>query len=142
MRREKRTQVDEAARLHPNEWSSVEVRVLDLSANGFRAECDARVTLGNAVTLEVEGVGPVVARVTWTRGNRFGAKFDAPTDVSDCAWPAVSDQIVLSRMLFERAEARQSGQFGQELELRRKILNGLPVRPIAGAEPRRGKAAP
>ena len=136
MRRERRTQVDEPARLHPNDWSSIEIRVLDLSENGFRAECDARVTVGTPVTLEVDGIGPVHARVTWRRGNRFGAKFDAPADISACGWAPLCQQVVLSRMLLERAQARQSGAFGHELELRRKILDGLPVHPVAGAEPR------
>jgi hypothetical protein len=133
--------VDEAARLHPNSWSSLEVRVLDLSANGFRAECEARVTLGSAVTLEVPGVGQVNAHVTWRRGDRFGAKFDAPADVAQCDWAPICEQKVLSRMLIERAEARETGQFGHELELRRKILANLPVQAVAGAEPRRRKAA-
>lgn len=140
MRREKRTAVDEAARLHPNSWSSLEVRVLDMSANGFRAECEARVAVGSPVALEVEGLGRLHAHVTWRRGQRFGAKFDRPTDISQCGWTAVPQQVVLSRMLIDRAEAAQTGQFGQELELRRKILHGLPVRPVAGAEPGRSKA--
>ncbi len=141
MRREKRTQVDEAARLHPNDWSSLEVRVLDLSSNGFRAQCEARVTVGSPVALDIAGIGRVNAHVTWRRGTRFGAKFDQPADIAACAWAPVPQQIVLSRMLVDRAEANQTGQFGQELELRRKILSGLPVRAVAGAEPRGSGAA-
>ena len=141
MRREKRTQLDEAARLHPNSWSSIEVRVLDLSPNGFRAESEARVTVASLVTLEVDGIGPLQARVTWRRGNRFGAKFDRPAEVAACGWVPICDQTILSRMLVDRAQARQSGQFGQELELRRKILEGLTFRAVPGAEPGRGRAA-
>lgn len=140
MRREKRTQLNEAARLHPNSWSSIEVRVLDLSSNGFRAECEARVTVGSPVTLEVDGIGPVGAHVSWRRGNRFGAKFDVTPDMSACAWAPLCAQVVLSRMLIERAAARQTGSFGQELELRRKILEGLPIHSVAGAEPSGRKA--
>lgn len=117
------------------------MRVLDLSSNGFRAECEARVVVGSPVTLEIDGIGPVNAHVTWRRGNRFGAKFDVSTDISGCAWSPVCEQVVLSRMLIERAQARQTGQFGQELELRRKILEGLPVQAVTGAEPARRKAA-
>lgn len=135
MRREKRTQVNEAARLHPNDWSSLEVRVLDVSASGFRAECEARVMVGSAVKLEIEGLGPVEARVTWRRGERFGAKFEVPIDMSRCTWSPVCEQIMLSRMLVDRAAARRSGAYGSELELRRKILDSLPVRPVRGAEP-------
>ena len=137
VRREKRTQVDEAARLSPNHWSSIEVRVLDISPNGFRAECDARILIGTAVTLQIEGVGPLNAHVTWRRGERFGAKFDLPADLTGCAWSPVCDQIVLSRLLIDRATARGADAFGSELELRRKILESLPVRPVRGAEPGR-----
>lgn len=132
--------MDEAARLHPNSWSSVEVRVLDISTNGFRAQCEARVMVGSSVTLEVAGLGPLRAHVTWRRGERFGAKFDQPVDVSRCGWTALCDQIVLSRMLVDRALANQSGAVGCELELKRKILDNLPIRPVRGAEPRRKRA--
>jgi hypothetical protein len=142
VRREKRTQVNEAARLHPNEWSSIEVRVLDVSASGFRAECEARVMVGGLVKIEIEGLGPVEARVSWRRAERFGAKFEAPIDMSRCTWAPVCEQIVLSRMLVDRAAARRSGSFGSELELRRKILDGLPVRPVRGAEPTGRRALP
>ncbi len=137
MRREKRTEIDEAARLHPNNWSSLEVRVLDISQGGFRAECEARVVAGSPVTLEVPGVGPANAHVTWRRGNRFGAKFDQPLEMDRCVWSPLCDQVVLSRMLVERATAHQSGAFGHELEWKRRILESLPIRPLAGAEPTR-----
>jgi hypothetical protein len=142
VRREKRTQVNEPARLHPNSWSSLEVRVLDISTNGFRAECDARITVGSSVALEIEGIGAVHAHVTWRRGQRFGAKFDQPVDMAPCTWAPVCDQVVLSRMLVDRALAREAGAYGSELELRRKILEGLPVRPVRGAEPARRRALP
>ena len=142
MRREKRTQVDEAARLHPNDWSSIEVRVLDISASGFRAECDARILVGTAVTLQVEGVGPLRAHVTWRRNERFGAKFDLPADLAGCQWDPVCDQIMLSRLLVDRALARGTDAFGSELELKRKILEGLPVLPVCGAEPSRRRPHP
>lgn len=137
MRREKRTQVDETARLHPNSWSSVEVRVLDISPNGFRAQCEARVLVGSAVSLEVDGVGPVRAHITWRCGDRLGAQFDHPADMGSCTWTPVCDQVVLARMLLDRARARSEGAYGEELELRRKILEALPTRPIRGAEPGR-----
>lgn len=135
MRQEERTPLDEPARLHPNSWSSLEVRVLDLSPSGFKAECEARVTVGNCVTLEVPGVGLCYASVTWRRGNRFGAKFADQIDLSDCGWSPVSREAALARMLVERARARRTGQFAAELELRRKILDGLPVRRGREAEP-------
>jgi len=133
VRQEKRTEIDETARLHPNSWSSLEVRVLDLSAGGFRAQCEARVIVGSPVKIEIEGIGPVNAHVTWRRGDRIGAKFDSPIDLSRCRWSALREEIVLSRMLVERARANQAGAFGQELELRRKILESLPVKRLPAA---------
>ena len=132
MRREKRLPLDEPARLHPNEWSSLEVRVLDLSKNGFRAECEARVTVGSCVTLELPGVGSELAYVTWRRGDRFGAKFRQPVEVERCGWSSISDHAILARMLVERAAARAVGQYGAEFELRRKILGNLPMVRVNG----------
>lgn len=137
MRREKRTEIDATARLHPNDWSSLEVRVLDVSAHGFRAESDARILAGSVVGLDVPGIGAAYAHVTWRRGSRFGAKFDVPIDPARCQWEPLCRQVVLARMLVDRACASRSGAFGNELELKRKILDGLPVRAVAGAEPKR-----
>ncbi len=132
MRREKRLALDEPARLHPNEWSSLEVRVLDLSSNGFRAECEARVTVGSCVTLELPGIGSELAYVTWRRGDKFGAKFRQPVSIEQCGWSRLTDHAVLARMLVERAAARAVGQYGAEFELRRKILDGLPMVRVGG----------
>ena len=132
MRREERLPLDEPARLHPNEWSSLEVRVLDLSNNGFRAECEARVTVGSCVTLELPGIGSELAYVTWRRGDRFGAKFRQPVSIEHCGWSSLTRQAVLARMLVERAAARSVGQYGSEFELRRKILDGLPMVRVSG----------
>ena len=132
MRREERLPIDEPARLHPNEWSSLEVRVLDLSSNGFRAECEARVTVGSCVTLELPGIGSELAYVTWRRGDRFGAKFTKPLVVDDCNWSGLPSDKVLARMLVERATARRVGHYGHEIELRRKILDALPMVRVNG----------
>jgi hypothetical protein len=136
VRQEKRTQVDEATRLHPNDWSSLEVQVQDISPSGFRAECEARVLVCSRVLLEVPGVGPVHAVVAWRRGNRFGAKFDRPIDLARCTWAPAADEVVLSRMLVDRAAAWEAGAAGRERELKRRILEALPVRPVRGAEPK------
>lgn len=127
MRREERLPLDEPARLHPNEWSSLEVRVLDLSNNGFRAQCEARVTVGSCVTLELPEIGPALAYVTWRRGDLFGAKFREAVEVDRCGWSRLSSERILARMLVARAAARSVGQYGAEFELRRKILDGLPM---------------
>jgi hypothetical protein len=136
VRQEKRTPIDEAARLHPNEWSSLEVRVHDISPRGFRAECEARILVYSNVVIELPGLGPVQALVAWRRGNRFGARFDEPVDLERCTWRPARDEVVLSRMLVDRAEAWEAGALSSERELKRRILQSLPVRPVAGAEPK------
>ena len=142
MRREKRTQVDEAARLHPNSWSSMEARVLDISPRGFMAACSARVMIGGPVSVEIPGMGRLNAHVTWRRGDKFGARFDTQIDLAQLPWEPVGDQGELGRLLVQRVEAREAGEVGHELELRRKILAGLPVLAVKGAEPaRRGSSA-
>jgi len=137
VRHEKRTPVDEATRLHPNEWSSLEIRVQDISPRGFRGECEARVLVCSPVILEVPGIGPVDALVAWRRGNRFGARFDQPIDLERCTWAPAKDEVVLSRMLVDRAAAWEEGAAGSERELKRRILQNLPLRPVVGAEPKR-----
>lgn len=128
MRREERVPVEATTRLRPNEWSSVEVRLLDVSANGFRAECEARVLTGAAIALDVPGRGETLAYVSWRRGNRFGARFAEPIDVAAAGWTPVRGVQLLSRLLIERAEARAGGRMGHELEMRRRILESLPMR--------------
>ena len=128
VRETERIALDEPARLHPNDWSSLEVRVLDCSETGFRAFCEAVVKVGSVVTLEVPGLGPTRAQVSWRRGTQFGAKFVEPLELSQAAFAPVNEEAVLARMLVQRAAARGSGLFAQEQRLRRQILAALPVR--------------
>lgn len=128
MRRSERISLDEPARLHPNEWSSLEVQVLDFSEQGFRARCDASILSGSRVTLEIPGLGPVDAQVSWRGRGEIGAKFILPVDLSRCGWTPVGTEKVLARLLVQRAEARKSGLYAQEQALRKKILGALPMR--------------
>ena len=128
VRETERIALDEPARLHPNDWSSLEVRVLDCSESGFRAFCEAVVKVGSVVTLEVPGLGPTRAQVSWRRGTQFGAKFVEPLELSQAAFAPVNKEAVLARMLVQRAAAQGSGLFAQEQQLRRRILAALPVR--------------
>lgn len=120
--------LDEQVRLHPNEWSSVEARVIECSEAGFRAISDALVRVGFLVRLEVPGVGPVEAHVSWRRGNQFGATFVAPLDLTRTGFRPIKKEAVLARLLIERAAAQVKGSAVEERALRRQILEGLPVR--------------
>ena len=126
-REAKRLRVDAAARLRPNDWSSIEVTMLDLSTNGFRASCDARVQPGSGVSLDIPGLGAVEAQIEWQRGRNFGARFFVPIDLSRCTWTLDERSHALAELLLERAQAKQAGRDRAERQLRRQILTALPM---------------
>ncbi|TFI59024.1 hypothetical protein E2493_07180 [Sphingomonas parva] len=126
-REAERLRVNAEARLRPNDWSSVEMTMLDLSTNGFRASCEARVQPGSAVSLDIPGLGSVDAQVEWQRGRNFGARFFVPIDLSLCSWTLHERSHALAELLVERAQAKQAGRDHAEQQLRRRILNALPM---------------
>jgi hypothetical protein len=126
-RRAERLALDEAARLRPNDWSSLEIQMLDLSAFGFRARGDARLTRGGVVSLDIPGIGSVDAQVEWQRGDQFGARFFDAIDLERCGWSFTDRRRKLARLLVERAGANRSGRRQADAQLRRKILAALPM---------------
>lgn len=132
MRRSERINVDETARLRPNSWSSIEVRLVDLSESGFRAECEATILCGSPIWLDVPGLGEVEAQVTWRRGGEIGARFVVPIDLARCGIAPVSSEATLARLLVQRADARSAGRFAQEQRLRERIRDTLPMRKLEG----------
>ena len=127
MRKGERKAVDEPARLHPNAWSSLEVRLIDFSETGFRAECEARVKKFDEVTLEVPGIGSVQAYVAWTRGQEFGAKFVQPIALDRAELAPAGEQQMLARLLVQRAAAQRSRLWEHEERLRKEIARTLPL---------------
>jgi hypothetical protein len=123
-----RLPLDTEARLRPNDWSSLQIRMLDLSASGFRAQCEARVKPGGSVSLDIPGIGAVEAQVEWQRGDQFGARFFAPIELKSCRWTFRQRHHALARLLVERAAAKRAGRRGAEGQLRREILSALPMR--------------
>ena len=132
MRRSERIAVDEAARLKPNDWSSLEGRLVDLSEAGFRAECAATILCGSPIRIDLPGIGETEAQVTWRRSGEIGGQFIRPMDLSRCTAAKVSEETVLARLLVQRADARSSGRFAQEQKLRGQILSTLPMRRLDG----------
>jgi len=126
-RRAKRVTLDAATRLRPNDWSSLEVRMIDLSSFGFRAKCDARLQRGSCVSLDIPGLGSVEAQVEWQRGDMFGARFFQPIDLGSCTWTPSERESILAQLLIERAQARNAGQADAERRLRQQILATLPM---------------
>lgn len=128
MRGAERKSLDEAARLRPNSWSSIEIRMADISELGFRAGCEARLQAGALISLEVPGIGSRDAQVEWQRGGEFGARFLAPLPLERCRWILEEGEGPLANLLFQRAGAHQVGRHGADADLRRRILAALPVR--------------
>lgn len=127
MRRNERVAVEGTARLRPNSWSSLEVRLVDLSEHGFRAQCDVMILAGSAIWIDLPGIGEIEAQVSWRRQGELGARFIQPIDLSRCTVAPLSEEAVLARLLVQRAGARRAGQFGHELQLRERIAAALPI---------------
>ncbi|HEY0011789.1 MAG TPA: PilZ domain-containing protein [Allosphingosinicella sp.] len=127
MRRSERIEVDTTTRLKPNDWSSLEVRLVDLSAEGFRVQCDAAVLRGALVAIALPGLGEVEAQVSWRRRGEFGAKFIVPIDMDAAGIEPVPSERVLARLLVQRADALSGGRFVREQELRERIRSALPM---------------
>lgn len=128
VRRAERRTLDAAARLRPNDWSSIEVRMADISELGFRAGCDARLRVGACVTIEVPGIGALDAQVEWQREGEFGARFLAPVRLDGCHWSLETGEAPLASLLYQRAGAHKLGRGVADAQLRRQILAALPMR--------------
>jgi hypothetical protein len=85
-RRHPRYPLFERARLRPNDWSTVQVEIRDISSHGFRAGCEANLKIGGYITLEVNGIGQVEAKVMWRRNDEIGAEFARPIRLQHCGW--------------------------------------------------------
>jgi hypothetical protein len=130
VRRSERIEVDERTRLKPNGWSNLEVRLVDLSADGFRVQCDATILCGSLIAIELPGLGEVEAMVSWRRRGELGARFLLPIDVDKAGVAPVPTERVLARLLVQRADARSNGHFGQEQALRDRIRSALPMKQL------------
>lgn len=126
-RRAERMPLDASTRLRPNEWSSLEVRMIDLSSSGFRASCEARLRPGSCVSLDIPGVGAVDAQVEWQRGDMLGARFFQEIDVARCTWSPRERVSVLAKLLIDRAAAARAGQAEVEKQIRQRILQAMPI---------------
>ena len=127
MRNGERKAVDAPARLHPNPWSSLEVRLIDCSGTGFRAQSEVQVRKHDLVTLELPEIGPVKAYVVWSRGGEFGACFLKPIDIERVPLTPAGDHQRLARLLVQRAAAGKSQLWEHEERLRQEIAQSLPV---------------
>jgi hypothetical protein len=63
--------------------SGARAQVLNLSVDGFMAETEGRFVTGSYVWIKLPDVGPVSAKVIWSRGGRVGGRFTAPLASED-----------------------------------------------------------
>jgi hypothetical protein len=104
-RRRPRRQVESPTRLRPNDWSTTQVDVLDISEEGFRAGGEVSFRIGAYVSLQIPGIGWVEGLIVWQHLNQFGARFIMPVDLSHCAWTAAElagEEEELTRQLASR----------------------------------------
>jgi hypothetical protein len=130
-RSERRLALDQSARLAPNDWSSLDIRMLECTARDFRAATFATVRVGASVMIEVPGIGWVRAYVSWQRGGQFTGVFAVPIDLARARLMSVNREAVLARLLAERAAAHAEGKDSEERDLRMRIRENLPIRRIA-----------
>jgi hypothetical protein len=64
----------------PDGVSLGNARVRNLSATGLMADCEAGISRGQPVIIELRGVGQVLGAVAWVREGRVGIVFDSPID--------------------------------------------------------------
>ena len=79
---------DAEANLKPHDLYHVEIKVQNVSAAGFMAECTAPVRIGSYVSLDIPGIGTVEAQVRWQIGLRMGGMFLDPISLGRCEWAA------------------------------------------------------
>jgi hypothetical protein len=88
-RRTARVDVSDAqVSLSPRNLYNIEIRVRNVSAAGFMAECAAPVRIGSYVTLDIPGIGPVEAQIRWQIGMKMGGMFLDPISLGRCEWVA------------------------------------------------------
>ena len=64
----------------PNGHFRTKVRVRNLSATGLMADCPIPIAKGEAVVLDLRGIGPVTGSVIWVQAERIGVLFDQAVD--------------------------------------------------------------
>ncbi len=62
---------------------SLPVRVVNFSAGGFLVESAHPIKAGDAVALELHGVGPASGRIAWVKNGRAGGQFDTTVGIAD-----------------------------------------------------------
>jgi hypothetical protein len=70
----------QASMRHASNAEPIVLRVRNLSEGGMMAECGGSFQSGDAVELEIRGIGAVQARIAWRTDDRVGFAFDEQID--------------------------------------------------------------
>ena len=83
MRRSARACVSLEATMRDIGASGVKAQILNLSIDGFMAETHGRFSTCSYVWIKLPELGPISAKIIWSRGGRVGARFTAPLAPAD-----------------------------------------------------------
>lgn len=81
-RRGERTRVDIDGDLRMPAIADFAVRILDISTDGFLAECEAPFAPGSPLRLTLIGIGIFDTSVIWQRSGKLGCVFASPISES------------------------------------------------------------
>lgn len=87
-RRASRVPIQMVAKLRDRLSNKYDIRILDLSVTGFRAEAHYALEPGAIVWLTIPGMQGLEANIAWRRDSVIGCSFRSPL------YPAVLDHIV------------------------------------------------
>jgi PilZ domain len=71
------------------------VRVINFSEGGFLIQCDERLERGDAVMIELHGVGKVTGRIAWSANGHAGGSFDDMIGAHELIATIESEQSVV-----------------------------------------------
>jgi hypothetical protein len=77
-RQVQRDEVEFSAMMRVSDGHAIEVRVVNLSANGFMARTEAPFAADAPVCITLPRIGQIDARIAWALGGRIGGQFAIP----------------------------------------------------------------
>lgn len=90
-RRQPRLPVVMRARMRNRTAAKFDIRVLDMSVSGFRAEAHYGLDVGDHVWITLPGLQGLEANIAWRRKDVIGGRFSQPLH------PAVLDHLIRHR---------------------------------------------
>ena len=88
---------------------AVEVKLRNISAMGALVECNEPVKVGQQMTMDIVGVGPVQGLVRWAQSGKFGLQFEGNFDLARLApkRDKQSDVMMMTPWYVDRRTAKR-----------------------------------